>query len=306
MISSPRWQARSRHALALALALGTLTALPVLGQTAAPSPTVAIGDPTPLESETWKLVALGDSLPRAHFTCPTCKGFIELYAEAITEATGVSVDVDDRTAVQLSNLPVIQASGLLYQIFTDASLREAIAAADIVVVNVGHNDTPWNRFDNPCDASDPTATDIEWSMITDECVHRVLGDYKRTLDEIFTQIDILRGCYTAAFETMSCTSRGHEETMLRLATVYDDWMGYPGGPTAEPVTAQVNQAYVDAQCWVVRMHGGECADVHSVLNGPEGTSDAAEFLLDDHTHLNERGHQLVADELARLGYRPLR
>jgi hypothetical protein len=306
MISSPAWQVRAWHGLALALALATLTALPVLGQTAEPSPVVTSGDPTPLEPEPWKLVAVGDSMPRADFACPACKGFIELYADAITDATGVPVDVDDRTAVKLSNVPPVQASHLLHRILTDASLRGAIAAADIVVVNVGHNDTPWNRWDNPCEASDPTATDIDWSMITDGCVDRVLGDYKRTLDEIFTQIDILRGCFTAPFETMSCTSRGHEETMLRMASVYDDWVGYAGGPTDEPVTARVNQRWVDAQCRVVRMHGGECADVYHVLNGPDGSSDAAEFLEEDHTRLNPQGLQLVADELARLGYRPLR
>ena len=168
-------------------------------------------------------MAIGDSLPRAEFG----RGFVERYAEAITEATGVRVDVDNRTAVKLSNLPPVQASHLLHRILTDASLREAIADADIVVVNVGHNDTPWNRFDDPCDAADLTPTDVRWSMITDACLDRVLGDYKRTLDEIFTQIDILRGCYTAQFETMTCTDRGHEETMLRLATVYNDWVGWP-------------------------------------------------------------------------------
>jgi hypothetical protein len=89
--------------------------------------------------------------------------------------------------------------------------------------------------------------------------------------------------------------------MLRLATVYDDWIGHPGGPTDEPVTAQVNERYMDAQCWVVRMHGGECADVYHLLNGPDGSTDAGEYLLDDHTHLNQEGHHFVADELARLG-----
>jgi hypothetical protein len=127
--------------------------------------------------------------------------------------------VDDRTNVQHSNVPPVQASYLLHRILTDASLREAITGADIVVVNVGHNDTPWNRFDNPCGASDPSATVIDWSLITDACVDRVLGDYKRTLDEIFAQIDSLRGCFTHSFDTtLSCTDRGHEETMLRYSS----------------------------------------------------------------------------------------
>ena len=308
MIRSSRWQVRAWQAIAVAAALVTFTAPPVLGQTAEPSPVVAPQGPTSSPVPTWKLVAIGDSVPRFHFTCPACKGFIELYADAITEATGVRVDVDNRTAVQISNVPPVQASHLLHRILTDASLREAIAAADIVVVNVGVNDTPWNRFDNPCDASDPTATDVQWSMITDACVERVLGDYKRTLDEIFTQIDILRGCFTASFETMTCTDRGHEETMLRMATVYDDWMGSSVSTSeSDEVTSRVVQAYVDAQCWVVRMHGGECADMHHVFNGPAGTDDAGPYLGPEHSpHLNQEGQQAVADELARLGYRPLR
>ena len=203
MINSPGWQARARHgvalarhAVALALALATLTALPVLGQTAEPSPIVASGtDPDGAQD-----LAAGRARGFAaapHFTCPACTGFIELHAEAITEATVVRVDVDNRAAVQLSNLPVVQASQLFHRLLTDGSLREAIADADIVVVNVGHNDTPWNRFDNPCDASDPTATDTQWSMITDECVRSLLGDCRRTLDEIFSQIDFLRGWHDA-------------------------------------------------------------------------------------------------------------
>ena len=53
MISSPGWQVRARHGLALALALATLTALPVLGQTAEPSPVVTSGDPTADSDGAW-------------------------------------------------------------------------------------------------------------------------------------------------------------------------------------------------------------------------------------------------------------
>jgi hypothetical protein len=62
MINSLRWQVRARHALALAVALLTLTAVPVLGQTADPSPIVASGDTTPpdpvaVEAVDWVSVA---------------------------------------------------------------------------------------------------------------------------------------------------------------------------------------------------------------------------------------------------------
>jgi hypothetical protein len=63
--------------------------------------------------------------------------------------------------------------------------------------------------------------------------------------------------------------------------------------------------FVDAQCWVVVMHGGRCADLFHVLNGPKGTQDAGPYLVQDHTHLNQRGHQRVADALIALGVSPL-
>ena len=53
--------------------------------------------------------------------------------------------------------------------------------------------------------------------------------------------------------------------------------------------------FVEAQCWVAVMHGGRCADLFHALNGPKGTQDAGPYLVQDHTHLNQRGHQLVAD-----------
>jgi hypothetical protein len=42
-----------------------------------------------------------------------------------------------------------------------------------------------------------------------------------------------------------------------------------------------------------------------VLNGKEGTQDAGPYLVEDHTHLNQEGHQRVADTLIALGLSPL-
>lgn len=289
----------------LVFRIARILAVAILGAMAGGSAMAA--EPSPgatSQPAHWRLVVIGDSIATTSDDGPT---YVDRYAEAITRDTGIPVDVDNRATVQLSNLPAMQATQLRNAILTDASLREAIAGADIVLVNVGHNDTPWNRLDNPCDVSDPSATDVQWSRIDEACVSRVLGDYKGTLDEIFTQIDTLRGCWTPLGETSSCASRGGRDTMLRLTTVFNDWVGWSGGSDeATLVTARVNDAYAAAQCWVVRMHGGECADVLHVLNGPDGTADAGAYLRGDHeAHLNALGHQTVADLLANLGYGPL-
>jgi lysophospholipase L1-like esterase len=253
----------------------------------------------------WNLVAIGDGLAHPS-SCDGCTDFVQLYGEAITEATGMPVEVDNRAFVQFSNVPAVQATQLLNDLLTDQSMRDAIAGADIVLVNVGFNDTPWNRLDNPCGASNYTATVIRWDEITPGCTARVVGEYKQTLDEIFTEIDELRGCWTPKGEPTTCSERGGKDTALRLATVYNDWIGYDDTTTAALAPSELaDEMFVDAQCWVVVMHGGRCADLFHVLNGPKGTEDAGPYLVQDHTHLNQKGHQRVADALIALGLSPL-
>lgn len=252
----------------------------------------------------WQLVAIGDSI--AQKDCGQCVDFVDLYAQAISKASGVAVHVDNRSAIHLSNLPAVEASSLRNLLLTDASLRRAISGADIVVVNVGFNDTPWNRLDNPCGAANHEATEVRWDLITDACIAQVTNEYRQTLDEIFSLVDELRGCWMPPGEPTTCTQRGHRDTALRLATVYGDWIGSPGAPAeATEPSARADRAMADAQCWVVESHGGRCVDALTLLNGPSGTSDAAPYLASDHTHLSDAGALRVADALAALGVAPL-
>ena len=236
----------------------------------------------------WSLVAIGDGLAHAS-SCDGCTDFVELYGEAITEASGMPVEVDNRTAIQFSNVPAVQATQLLNNLLTDQSMRDAIAGADIVLVNVGFNDTPWNRYDNPCGASNYTATLIRWHEITPACTARVVGEYKQTLDEIFTQIDELRGCWTPKGRPTTCSERGGKDTALRLATVYSDWIGYDDTPVAALAPSELaDEMFVDAQCWVVMMHGGPVRRPLPRAERPEGNQDAGPYLVEDRTHLNQR------------------
>jgi lysophospholipase L1-like esterase len=253
-----------------------------------------------------RLVAIGDSIAQPS-DCAGCTDFVHLYGQAISAATGIPVDVDDRAAIQLSGLPPVEASALLDDLLVDASLRQAIAGADIVLVNVGFNDTPWNRFDNPCAASNLEVTVVQWDLITASCITRVADEYAQTLDRILTQIDELRGCFTPPDQPPDfCASIGRKDTLLRVVTVYDDWIGEPGTPAAALApTEAADRAFVQAQCWMAAEHGGRCADVYHALNGRAGASDAAEYLADDHTHLGQPGHDLIAKLLEDLGYAPL-
>jgi lysophospholipase L1-like esterase len=68
----------------------------------------------------------------------------------------------------------------------------------------------------------------------------------------------------------------------------------------------VDQAFANAACSVAKAHGARCADIGRAFNGPDGHRGAFPLLGPDTTHPNATGHKLIAKELAKLGYRPLR
>ena len=49
------------------------------------------------------------------------------------------------------------------------------------------------RLDDPCNAA-PHYPVVQWAKLTPGCIDRVVAVYKHTLDQILTQIDLLRGC----------------------------------------------------------------------------------------------------------------
>jgi hypothetical protein len=222
----------------------------------------------------------------------------------------MAVNVQDDQAIQLSNVPAVDASALLAQILTDRSVRGDVANADIIVISIGFNDTPWNRLDDPCNAA-PKYPVVQWAKLTPGCIDRVVADYKHTLDQILTQIDRLRGCGEMP-GAPPCSQRGHKDTLLRIVTVYNSTIGDtvdPGwnSPQAIAPTVRGNDLMVHAQYEVVRFHGGRCADIYHIMNGPKGNRPAAAYLdSQGYTELDQRGHNAAAAALINLGLAPLR
>jgi hypothetical protein len=266
-------------------------------------------EPTTADQASWNLVVLGDSSNRPD-DCDGCDGYVDEYAETIERKAGLTVDVQNDSAIELSNVPVADASALLAQVLTDASVRRDITNADIIVISIGFNDTPWNRLDDPCNAA-PHYPVVDWSKITAGCTDRVVADYKHTLDQILTQIDVLRGCGEMP-GVPPCSQRGGDDTLIRIVTVYNSTIGDNvdpswNSPAAIAPTIRGNTMMVHAQCEVVGFHGGRCADIYTVLNGPKGNRPAAVYLdSQGYTHLNHNGHEAAAAALIKLGLSPLR
>jgi GDSL-like lipase/acylhydrolase family protein len=286
------------------------TSVPASPADGTSSPTTAAVVSSPSPTTHLNLVAIGDSTAQSS-SCDGCTDFVDLYARAITKNYGIPVEVDNRAFVQYGNVPPAQVTQILADVETDASLRTALANADIVVVDVGYNDTAWNRFDDPCNAA-PNYPRVRWQELSTGCIRSVTAQYKQTLDEILTEIAELRGCSEFPGQP-PCSERGGKDTLVLVVTAYNPAIGDTidpgwGTPEAARKTALGTDLMVNDQCEVARFHGGRCADLYHAMNGPKGTNPAGRYLVttpDGYPHLNQRGHQLVADDLIAIGLAPL-
>jgi lysophospholipase L1-like esterase len=245
--------------------------------------------PTPTaEHQPWSVVALGDSVGMTLPDCDGCTSFVELWADQVTAQSGTEVAVANHA------IPGGEATDVLAQATGDDEVREALRAADVVVVTLGINDSPWNRLDDPCRAASDYPR-IEWQAITPSCTAKVVGEYADVLEQVLAEVDELRA---------------GQPTALRVVTVYDAVLGDhvdPGwdAPAAEAPAVLANDRLAAAQCRVAEVHGGICVDVLHAFNGADGHQPAAELLAADHTHPSPAGHEAIAALLALAGLAPL-
>jgi len=244
------------------------------------------GSPTEKEPTQpgYSLVALGDSLPFAGPDCGGCPSFATLYGAMVEESAGQPARVKNLSMHDGVTTPV-----LVDRLRTSDPLRAAVAGADIVLISAGHNDTPWNLNDDPCDG--PSGNDIDWSAYTAECAREAADGFGPVLDDLLTEVELLRdGAPTA----------------IRVINFYNDWIGWADAPPeVTPATVAVLDAFSAVICDVAAAHDAACADTYHAFNGPDGASPAGALLADDYTHPSAAGHELIADVLFDVGLAPL-
>jgi lysophospholipase L1-like esterase len=273
---------RSTGALLVAVTLVLSGCGDDASDTSAPTPTPTVGRPS------WSVVALGDSVGMSLPDCGGCTSFVDLWADEVAEQTGTDV------AVANYAIPDGEATDVLAQVTGDDEVRDALSAADVVVVTIGINDSPWNRLDDPCGAA-PDYPMVEWEAITRGCTSLVVRQYADVLGQVLAEVDELRA---------------GQPTALRVVTVYDAVLGDhvdPGwdDPAAVGPAVLANELLAGAQCLVAEAHDGRCIDVLHAFNGADGHQPAAELLAADHTHPSPAGHEAIAALLADAGLEPL-
>ena len=151
---------------------------------------------------------------------------------------------------------------------------------------IGHNDPPWNSFHDPCDGKEgyPHAG---WAKYRGPCLSKTAGAFERNLHVILSTIVALR--------------RGRP-TAIRLTNDYNDLIGDPAVPrSAYPIVKSVFDLFTSIPCRLAAQAHAVCVDTYHAFNGPRGVENAGSLLAPDHTHPNQRGHQLIAQLLVESG-----
>ena len=240
---------------------------------AGPSPTVAGPHLT--------YVALGDSLLYAlEDDCNSCTSAAVTYAEQIETDLGIPVELHNLTMHNGLN-----SAGLLGYLKNGAEIGrlpedvlKAVAAADIVSVTIGFNDS---------------------TLADADSLPAFLKAYTANLDAILGRIDALRA---------------GKPTMVRVTQIYNN--GIAAKPELDPdgpgTGVKSWKPLVEAQnkviCDVAAKHKAVCVDIYHPFNGKDGlASPSAEgYLGPDGVHPSQAGMDVIAKALAATGYAPLR
>ncbi|NHN56159.1 SGNH/GDSL hydrolase family protein [Calidifontibacter sp. DB0510] len=259
----PHW--RTEHALRGAgrLVTGSSSAADPPGP-ASPSPSASR---PPL-----RVVALGDSVP-AGANCG-CTAYPSLVATRLGAQQG--------RAPQLHNLAQNGlTSDQMVQQLADPATRSAVAASDLVIIEIGANDFDQN---NAYDASCQPAA-------SSDCYASDLGHLRQTINRILSIVTSLQTAPNARVVVL-----GYWNVFLDGDTGASEGPTYVSG--SADLTGEVNAILTAA----AGSHHVLYADAHSPFDGPDGAGDATPYLTPDGDHPNAAGHRLLAQAvLASLG-----
>jgi lysophospholipase L1-like esterase len=234
------------------------------------------------------LVALGDSLPGGLGCASPCRTYVAQFADLAAAALGSPI-----AATNLATNDGLTSDTLLSRVRDDQGHRDAIAGADIITLQVGLND--WQgacMFDG-----------------LEACLSAGADTAVANVDAILDEIVALRA---------------DRSTALRVVTYFDpyvgtaaatDWWGFEEADRAsfEATFGQELSELNAGLCAAAIDHGGSCIDTRTPINGaawdlealPEPAAGALVLGGDDHLHLTDAGHALVAEALLAAGFDPL-
>ncbi len=224
-----------------------------------------------------RLVALGDSITAGYGVEPM-KTYPELVAEGLRARAGRDVLV--------RNLGVngLRAGGLVELLREDAQYREAVAAADVITINIGTNDLTMARgayYDGTCGGTDNRA-----------CLSQARRTFREQIGEIAAEVQRLK-------------APGAEVVVLDLYFFYftESVLGSKYSPplSLENETEQAGlalRAFNDTLRATAKGAGYRSATAQVAFNGEGGEESPLERGVvlppPDGVHPSKRGHAALA------------
>jgi lysophospholipase L1-like esterase len=224
-----------------------------------------------------RLVSLGDS-DATGAGDEEGRGWVRRYADLVAEQTGTDVTVVERAREGLTS------DALLAELRENDVLREDVSTADVVVLGAGGADM--NAGDDAWDAGTCSGT---------TCYEPGLAAYAENIAAVSALIADLRAGEPTVFRAMTPPNglTGAEDVVPPFLVA-----------TATEVGAFQSGSLRESTCAAVREHGGECVDVMTDFNGPDGTEDAYASGLMNHAdccYPSAKGQQRIAELLLETG-----
>jgi len=205
------------------------------------------------------IVALGDSVPRG--TNCDCRPYPPLSADKLTASSGQTVTATNDSVAGATT------SYVLDQLTSDSDVREHVAAADVVEVEIGANDIAHTtKCGSEVACYTPKVPAIEQNLA--EIVHHV-----------------------------------HELAPGRhvLVVLLDYWSVWLGGKYAQskgPEYVAAAEEMTDKVNTVIKSTaaktGSAYVDLRAAFKGPDYAYDETRYLSDDGDHPNAAGHEQIA------------
>ncbi len=225
-----------------------------------------------------RYVAFGDSWPEgAH--CGGCETFAYLWAELIEEHSDRPVETTSfMGAAERSDAESKTPASLLASLRQDEGTRDAVSAADVILIATGPNDLGIvlsKVAANRCGGSDGH-----------DCIRDLGRAWEKDFNEILDEIDQLRE---------------GRPTVVRLVNAANGFAIDPGlaasVPKGFPSTGGelVFELLTQAQCEAAEAHQAKCVDVRPLITGPGGDSDE-----NSDASMHAVADALIATELREL------
>jgi lysophospholipase L1-like esterase len=229
--------------------------------------------PTPSGPPSWHLVGLGDSFTATQNS--SGRSYLDLFGKSLQAKMGRTVQLEDLSSDDSST------TKLADELRHDQTIRDTVAAADIILVSVGGNDSdPFGVYPRgTCSPKQPLSA----------CLHAYAPDFAKNYDVILSEIESLRA---------------GKPTAIRVTSADNPFVGWSEAPSKSfgvQFYRQVAEAETKAACAAAARHGGMCVDYLHIFGGAHGTADPAPFLGQDHAHPGDVGIKAIADLLAQIG-----